>query len=359
MTSGSSFNQQWDVDSHHATASPSEESLSASHSILESLRKRRGLETAQWMNKLANEVSLDQRPSAVVSQQGLPAVGPEDMRQHELSRWLDKLFSQFDILASQFNRTAQGTDLVVACTAPSMTGQPEITETTKDTLTEKVYEGHLVTRYWAMLLRGTAGTINIYIIPAEVLLGFSLHRIDESIYNPLLVLESSWKENQLTWHIGGTCITREQISLLAKELFGDLVRVASGQMNESELFAHPLLEPCLGQNLAVGYKVPTPAIQQPAIQTFDSPKPALPPASEPKPVGLNLTSFSVAKQMLAAMELDIEQLFKLGQSALTSSDTPTFQKIKVLTEKMETLKTNFKSAFSEMAEIIQTPQEKK
>ena len=70
-------------------------------------------------------------------------------------------------------------------------------EITRDNLTEKVYEGHLVTRFWAMLLRGTAGAINVFIFPAEGLLGFSLHKIDETVYNPLLVIESSWERGRV------------------------------------------------------------------------------------------------------------------------------------------------------------------
>ena len=94
MSSESSFSQQWALGSHHSTSAPPPDTLSASQAVLESLRKRRGLETAQWMNKLAGEISLNQQS---VTGQGLNAISPEDRKKHELIKWLDKLFDQFGL----------------------------------------------------------------------------------------------------------------------------------------------------------------------------------------------------------------------------------------------------------------------
>lgn len=163
-----------------------------------------------------------------------------------------------------------------------------------------------------MLLRGTAGAINVFIFPAEGLLGFSLHKIDETVYNPLLVIESSWKEDELIWHIDGTAVTRQQIPLLAKELFGDLIRVASGQMDETELFAHPLHDMSLGQNLAIGYK--TQVIEQPIIPTSGFTNAAPPPAVAPTKPSFNLTSIDLAKKMLPTIDADISLLFQKGKT---------------------------------------------
>lgn len=374
MTDGShSYNQQWALGSKHS-APPSADSLSASQVVLESLRKRRGGETAQWMNKLAGEISLE--PSATVSQQGLMQIqadlSPEDHKQHELVKWLDKLFSQFDLFASQFNRTAQGTDLLIACTAPSMNGQQPTEETP---LSERIYEGHLVTRFWAMLLRGNAGRIDVFIIPAEMLLGFSLHKIDESIYSPLLAIESIWKDSELTWHIGGTCITRNQIPLLAKELFGDLVRVASGQMSESELFAHPLQEMNLGQNLAVGYNMPPSSAGASAVVpiselTNAAPPPAILPPSEfanaapapaiaPKTLSLNLASIDLAEKMMTTLDADTSLLSQLGKAALSADDATAFKKIELLAGKLETIKQPFKVSFTEIIQLARALQQTK
>jgi len=98
-----------------------------------------------------------------------------------------------------------------------------------------------------MLFRGSLGKIEVFVVPAEMLLAISTHATDESAYSPLLTIESDWQNGQLNWHIAQTVISIDQVSSLAKELFGDLVRVASGQMSESELFAHPMQELNLGE----------------------------------------------------------------------------------------------------------------
>ena len=72
-------------------------------------------------------------------------------------------------------------------------------------------------------------------------------------------METIFENNQLNWNVGGTPVTSDMIEPLAKELFGDLIRVASGTMSESELFAHPATELKLGETLAVGYRGSTAA----------------------------------------------------------------------------------------------------
>lgn len=54
------FNEHWDLTTHHnALTAPVAQDIS--HQVLDALRKRRGLETAQWLNGLTNEVSPDKQ----------------------------------------------------------------------------------------------------------------------------------------------------------------------------------------------------------------------------------------------------------------------------------------------------------
>lgn len=338
----SSYNKLWAVGSEHTIPSPPAESLPASHFILESLRKKRGAETAEWLNSLTGT-----NQTAAIA--GSASAAPTNEYEHQLLQWLDKLFDQFELYAARFNNTAQGTDLIITCTRAGQTNN-HADETVNNNLAEKIYEGHLVTRFWAMLLRGTVEAISVFIFPAEVLLGFSLHKIDESPYSPLLVIESCWQDNQLAWHIGGTCITQNQIPLLAKELFGDLIRVASGKMSESELFAHPLQELNLGETLAVGYKVPPCADKESIAQPVSVGKNPAPPVTASKT--LSLSSLALGEKMLTSIDSDINQLFQLGKTALTSEDTLTFKKIELLTEKMEALKEAVRTAFAEVTKLL-------
>jgi hypothetical protein len=427
------------VDSKHEAPAQASDALSASHSILESLRQRRGAETAAWLNTL---VDVNQ----IAGNAAVPTTSTvEEEHERQLIRWVDKLFDQFDLYSARFNHTAQGTDLVVTTTRPNMEN-PEIIPPSEPTgLPEKIYEGHLVTRFWAMLLRGNIASISVYIIPAEVLLGFSLHRIDESVYKPLMVINSCWKNDRLSWDIGGTCIVIEQVPMLAKELFGDLIRVANGQMSEEELFVHST-----GEHQAVDPRVTGAVIDQSNLQappqssflpqvaeqpnfqappvnqfvpqvaeqpnfqappvnqfipppetaplisqiipqaTIPSPMPQIasqastpspqtslsklpplnglstpsnsrtrlpaqaPPAipAQPEPVAsTNLVAPQIGATMIAAIDNDMNLLIQLGKTALTSEDTETFHRLKLLTEHLNSLKQTLVTALAEIAQI--------
>lgn len=283
---------------------------------------------------------------------------------------LDKIFDQFEIYASRLNQTAKGTDLIVSISRPSINGKKQEhslygEDDEQNKASEIICEGHLTTRFWAMLLRSTVAKVEVFVIPAEMLLAFSTHNLDESSYKPLLILESEWQDGQLIWHIAGAAISIDKAAILAKELFGDLVRVASGKMSESELFAHPMQELSLGENLAMGYQLPA----QPSEETVAAPSvmPVHVPANNNDSTSqvntsvttvkqsLPLMSPSVSEQLLVSIEQDISQLFELGKSALASEDTAYFKKIEKLTERMEA----FKGAVKEgLANVRQAANEK-
>jgi len=69
-----------------------------------------------------------------------------------------------------------------------------------------------------------------------------------------LVAEHKSVGGRNIWAIQGEEASLATIPALAKELFGDLIRMASGKMESSELFARNSAEPKLGENVAVGYK---------------------------------------------------------------------------------------------------------
>jgi hypothetical protein len=56
-----------------------------------------------------------------------------------------------------------------------------------------------------------------------------------------------------SWSLGGEAVPSSAVPHLAKELLGDLIRVSSGAMSESELFSTSKDKPQLGQNMGVGY----------------------------------------------------------------------------------------------------------
>ena len=107
-----------------------------------------------------------------------------------------------------------------------------------------------------MAIRGGKGKVQFFILPSDRLLGFTNGTYGENDYQPFMELAVAFENNQLNWSLGGKAITIDAIDPLAKELFGDLIHVASGTMSDSELFAHPTTELKSGETLAVGYQAP-------------------------------------------------------------------------------------------------------
>jgi hypothetical protein len=344
------FQEKWDLTTKHEIVNNTANRIQASEVVLAALKLRRGSETAQWLNNLQNEISSN--TGIQITEQNTKAnLSPldpnitstsfnEDTLINSAINGLDKIFDQFEIYALEFNRTTQGTDLIVSCTRPIRR-----TNQTDGTFTDAAakclsYAGHLATRLWALVVRGSPSKVEVFIIPAEFLLGFSVHSIDESGYQPLLVVESTWINNQVVWHMGQTVISAEQIPALAKELFGDLIRVASGQMSESELFAHPLQSFSLGQNLAVGYQpAPTNTATPQPINNSPAMQPTNPNQNLPASL-TSLESIKAADQLLAIIDRDINKLIESGKQALQSDKGQTFEQMKMLTEKLEILKKN-------------------
>lgn len=371
-----SFTNKWDLTSKHnaaaKTASTADRSFETSHAILDALRKRRGGEFAQWLNNLESEATSATAGQASAIGEKARKAEEEDTVLSQTIQWLDKMFDRFEIYGFQFNQTAQGSDLLVSCTRPIKRNSNHgylYGETDASCIT---YAGHLATRLWSMVLRGCASKVEIFIIPAELLLGFSVHSIDESGYKPLLIIETGQRNGLLIWRVGETVIAVEQLPALAKELFGDLIKVASGQLSESELAA----------NVTANHSSTNPALAVPAQDTALPQSPAAheniapvrsvssdqntpttpsqpvaaqsaPPKSAPTLTALTLPSIGAAEQLLATINQDINQLLKSGKIALQSDNNATFEKIKILTERMEALKDALSAALTNVRQAAE------
>jgi hypothetical protein len=235
--------------------------------------------------------------------------------------------------------------LVVSCTRPIKRTNDTgglYSEAANDCLT---YAGHIATQLWALVVRGCATKVEIFIIPAELLIAFSINSTDESGYEPLVVIESAWRDKEVIWHVQNNIITADQIPSLAKELFGDLIKVASGQVTESELSVDPLPTTAPKEDATVsGQNQPVVTSIVSTIKSTLTASVIAPSAvPNPTPPTSNIPSVSpqtvkAAEGLLALIDRDINDLLESGKVALQSDNTGPFEQIKVLTETLETLK---------------------
>ena len=275
---------------------PSEAEAEKSATVMDQLKRRRGEETGRWLNMMSRDAynipapgpvstpaDVDNRPvlneapytppvRAQYATMSMPLVNvsPEvaALSKSEAVEWVNRLFGEFALQSASFNSSAQGTHLIINVHAPEFEiKKPAPGEYSPDKKME-VFKGHLATLQWAMLVQGNLSKIDIFVVPSDQILDFSVHDISSS-YTPYMTIDSRDVDTKKEWHIGGSTITFDTIPLLAKELLGDLVRIATGNMDESELFKDHEHGLKLGQTVAQGFARPVPPIPDPILQPPD------------------------------------------------------------------------------------------
>lgn len=215
----------------------------SSNTILTTLKSRRGEETRRWLQNLVPAKAEQRKPRQA---------GDGDFDFSELVSWINSLFKEFDELVFVFNKTAMSTDFVVSYNGP------KVLENQSDDAwlrsSDRIYQGRLTTKQWGLVVRGKDKKISIIMLPSTMVLAFNVGEVSEADFSPFM--EIMFSDEQGYWTVGGEPLPAEAIPYLAKELFGDLVRVSTGVMSESELFAtrQDQLQP--GENTAVGYVLP-------------------------------------------------------------------------------------------------------
>lgn len=219
-----------------------------SQEVYSDLQKRRGQETGRWLKELSTELTPDKAAEPWQQAQSTAADNFESVR-----IWMDALFQEFAGLTYGFNENAVGGDLFVS------TERPLVFETKDDTVwykpVTKNYQGRLSTRFWSLAVKGDEKRIAFYLFPNEMILQFKTGDFSDMEMPPILTAEPAQMNGRSTWTIQGSEAAITVMGPLAKELFGDLIRVASGKMEQSELFtSHKAGAPKLGENVAVGYE---------------------------------------------------------------------------------------------------------
>jgi hypothetical protein len=212
--------------------------------IFNALKAKRGQETGRWLNGL-----VPANVEKPVEVQAAAATAFEDV-----NKWIDLLCEQFVELAYEFNKKAVGTNLYVSCEKPKLFEKRD--EDLWYRPVDKTYKCRLTTRDWALIVRGHDSKIAIFVVPSSMVMAFDNDSIGEDEMPHLMEIErTAASGGAITWMIGGEGTNLSSISPLAKELFGDLIRVSSGVMTEAELFSTDK-GPTLGENVAVGYQQP-------------------------------------------------------------------------------------------------------
>lgn len=221
--------------------SPEIASTDGSSAVLNALKSRRGQETGRWLRELVPQPAIEARAEEIA--------GNRDCFEN-IVLWMDALFAEFIDLAFEFNKSAAGTEMLATCLKPTICERSSNDEWYRSVA--KVYQGRVTTTHWTLVVKGSGESIAIYMLPSAMWLAFTVGQVGEQDYPAFMELQRSSETKN--WSLGGEPISLLNIKSLVKELLGDLIRVSSGIMSESELFSPSAALPSLGENVAVGYK---------------------------------------------------------------------------------------------------------
>jgi len=351
----------------------SDEEANRSVEILERLKQRRGQETGKWL-AIMQEASkappvlgppprledvdvrevLDEAPYSPPIQSQYFTLSPQQMvvapkaagvapveapapQHNETADWVNRLFAEFSRQAADYNASATGTHVVLTVHSPEFRYEPvNYEQGYQAQQTISIFKGHIGSLHWAMLVQGYEDKIDIYVISADEVLNFKLNDVRESQTAPFMTIASTIENEHRVWNVGGTPIDAQTVPLLAKELLGDLVRIATGTMSEAELFADHSTALKLGETVAHGY-----ASQQPPPPTADANTYTL------RDQVATLTTWSACSALLNALHQDLSWLTSTAGAIDPEKDQETAKYLHDLSTAMRTLSGQVDALLSE------------
>ncbi len=198
----------------------------ASETLLNIKQRGDDSETGSWLSSLVTD-------ALEIAAHGDSEQPVTDEDVDVMVRWVAAIFNEFELYKIEFNKKAAGTDLIVAASPLNLENL---------TASNHHFEGHLSTRHWSLVFDASTRKLDVYLIPAELVLAFTTNRIDETEYQPFITFAPRRHSGEYYWSVDKQLITFDMLPKLAKELFGDLIKVASGNVSEEEFFKNAAVE---------------------------------------------------------------------------------------------------------------------
>ncbi|MDR3613455.1 MAG: hypothetical protein P4L53_07805 [Candidatus Obscuribacterales bacterium] len=197
----------------------------------------RGLWKSRVLSSYANDA--DHR----ASMSGRAAMGvsvheQENAIKENMIGLIDQMFDVFQNCAYEMNKFATGTELELNWIRPFLSKEGIPTQHSTDNNLVVIFSGRMSTRRWTMVIKGTLEYIQVFILPADKLIGFAL---STSNFRPFFMMEPACEGLNVSWHINRSPLRREMFPVIQRELFNGLIRHATGEIEENECFDLELL----------------------------------------------------------------------------------------------------------------------
>jgi hypothetical protein len=323
--------------------------------ILGSMRtKFSGEQTSRWLSNLDDLPERLNPDGAKAIMQATPI---------EVNALIDKIFNDLDRYTFEFNKNPVGSDLMVQCERPTTMHETAVGTHYGDK--PLLAQGHICTRYFAMVLRVWQEKIMAYTMPAENVVAFSLGQGDE--FEPFLEIDPDYAPTGQVWKVGEELITPASLPNLTKRLFSALIKVANGEHTYDDPLgtkSAPKNQPIDPSAMPPSYRdnekfelwtPETMAAEQHAhanpANNYQAPKPVPAPIAKPEPIAAPplaklsaLTSESddavanAFSAFLAVLDEQLNHLTQIGIKVLQEQDIETMQSIMRKTSTLKSAK---------------------
>jgi hypothetical protein len=192
----------------------------------------RGLWKSRVLSSYANDA--DHRASmSGRSAMGVSVHEQENAIKENMIALIDEMFDVFQNCAYEMNKFATGTELELNWIRPFLSKEGSATQHSVDNNLVVIFSGRMSTRRWTMVIKGTLEYIQVFILPADKLIGFALSTTN---FRPFFMMEPACDGLNVSWHINRSSVRREMFPVIQRELFNGLIRHATGEIEENECF---------------------------------------------------------------------------------------------------------------------------
>ncbi|HMO23251.1 MAG TPA: hypothetical protein PKC98_20000, partial [Candidatus Melainabacteria bacterium] len=157
----------------------------------------------------------------------------QELIEESMIRIVDRMFDNFQNTAYGFNRVTQGSDLELTWIRPSLTSEAQGNWVEGSAEGVRVFSGRISTRYWTLVVRGTARSILTFILPSDKLLSFGSSAID---FEPYLEIFPQSNGMSVTWFVKDREITPDIFPSVFRALLDGLIRFANEEAEANEAF---------------------------------------------------------------------------------------------------------------------------
>ncbi len=151
-------------------------------------------------------------------------------------RWIDALFDELNVFVREFNNSDSSQQSPLVLSSPKRTIElPCRRDPSSVPYKFSCYEGHITSHNFALLIRSYYETIQVYLIPCEMLFAVESDLLSNEV-KPLIELTAVVNGESVCWTSTGLHLAPESISAIARELFSDLLRLTLNVIDVSDLF---------------------------------------------------------------------------------------------------------------------------